>query len=69
MRIRGHGHGTASFVPAIPVGEELRPIFFVKNVVRKHIFVVFMPLCSFCMTHSALRNMHPSLLWVSFKLL
>ncbi|KAB8123261.1 hypothetical protein D3W54_02470 [Komagataeibacter medellinensis] len=62
MRIRSRGHATADLVPAIPAGEEHRPIFFVKNVVCKHIFVVFMPLCKVRMTYSALRNMQPSLL-------
>lgn len=53
----------------IHVVNALSQNFFVKNVVGKHIFVVFMPLCVTGMNYSARRNRHALLLFHCFKLI
>ncbi|WP_205836612.1 hypothetical protein [Komagataeibacter nataicola] len=51
----------------IHVVNALSQNFFVKNVVGKHIFVVFMPLCVTSMKYSVQRNRHALLLFHCFK--
>ncbi|WP_146220204.1 hypothetical protein ACM0P6_13850 [Komagataeibacter sucrofermentans] len=61
--------GGSGKVADIHVVNALSQNFFVKNVVGKHIFVVFMPLCVTGMKYSARRNRHALLLFHCFKLI